>query len=166
MSEQARLPGRRAARNINGRLAWSGCESKDCQRGATSSLRRRQGAGVGEFGSVGVLTATARPDQIVGIVLAIEEVGEDGGIETRVVELDREIIPPLAGAPRLRGTNFSSANQHAVGGRGLVGRWASGDDADALGLHREGDDVVLKLSLGHLSTVLFAGNYRAIDVFR
>jgi hypothetical protein len=48
--------------------------------------------------SVAILTATARPDQIVRVVLAVEEVGEDRCVEARIVELDREIVAALSGA--------------------------------------------------------------------
>src|SRR5580704_7231840 len=37
-------------------------------------------------GLVGVLTAPTRPDQIVGVVVAVEQVGEDGCVEARVIE--------------------------------------------------------------------------------
>jgi hypothetical protein len=49
--------------------------------------------------SVAVLAAATRPDQVEGLaVLGIEQVGVDGGVEARIVELDREIVAALVGA--------------------------------------------------------------------
>jgi hypothetical protein len=61
---------------------------------------RPEGPGRGVAGgcSVAVRAAAARPDQIVRVVIAAEQVGEDGGGEARVVELDREVVTALIGA--------------------------------------------------------------------
>ncbi len=51
--------------------------------------------------SVAVATAVgAGPDQAVALaVLVIEEIGEDRGVEARIVELEAQIVAPLVGAP-------------------------------------------------------------------
>ena len=50
--------------------------------------------------SIAVGLAAARPNQRVTLVDVIEEIGVDGCIEARIVELKREVIAALAGALR------------------------------------------------------------------
>jgi hypothetical protein len=61
---------------------------------------------------------------------------------------------------------IGAADEDPVGGCVVVGPVGFGDDADAPRLHAQGNDLALKLGLGHLSTVLFAKNHCAIDAFR
>ena len=59
-------------------------------------------AGRGIVGTSVAVAATvgAGPDQAVALaVLVIEEVGEDRGVEARIVELEAQIVAPLVGAP-------------------------------------------------------------------
>ncbi|KXV73648.1 hypothetical protein AD953_15470 [Acetobacter malorum] len=55
------------------------------------------------FAGASVAVAAAvrtRPDQVVALaVLAIDEIGENRGIEARIVELETQIIAALVGAP-------------------------------------------------------------------
>ena len=124
------------------------------------------GRGSARVGLISVLPPAARPDQVVVVVLAIEEVGEDGRVEARVVELDGKVVATLSGALGPGGANLGSADKDPVGGRAVAAPIGLGDDADAPRLHAQRDDLALKLRLGHLSTVLFAESSWAIDVYR
>jgi hypothetical protein len=73
------------------------------ERSGGASLRVR---------SVAVLTAATRPDQVVGLaVLGIEQVGVDGGVEARIVELDREVVAALVGALGPGGPDLGAADE-------------------------------------------------------
>jgi hypothetical protein len=49
--------------------------------------------------SVAIPAARARPDQAVAFaVLVVEEIGENWGVEARIVELEAEIVASLVGA--------------------------------------------------------------------
>ena len=119
-----------------------------------------------QSGSVAVLLATTRPDEGESFAaFVVEEVGVDRSGEARIVELDREIVAALGGALRPGGSDLSAADVYPVA-RGVVVRPVGlGDDADALGLDAQGDDLADELLLGYLSTVLFASNPYCIDAF-
>src|ERR1700722_6977925 len=93
--------------------------------------------------SVAVLPPTARPDQIVGVVLAVEEVGEDGSVEAWVIELDGEVVAALVGALGPGGPDLGTADEDPVGGRVVAGPIGFGDDADVPRLHAQGHDLAL-----------------------
>src|SRR5207253_303930 len=108
------------------------------------------GAGRGVVGgskSIAVGLAAARPDEGEAFVLVFEEVGVNRGVETRIVELDREIVAALAGGLRPGGTDLGAADKHAVAGSVVVGPVGFGNDAHALGLDTEGDDIALILRI-------------------
>src|SRR5882762_4647203 len=104
--------------------------------------------------SVAVRPASARPDQAEGLAaFVIEEVGVDRRGEARIVELDREVIAALAGAPRPRGADLRFAREDPVAGRVVAGPAGLWNDADAFGLDAEGDDLALELVAGLLEGV-------------
>src|SRR5580658_5265886 len=89
------------------------------RRGFMEAKRTPRAEGSGgaslRVGSVAVLPAAARPDQIVGLaVLGIEQVGVDGGVEARIVELDREVVAALGGALGPRRADLGAADKDAV----------------------------------------------------
>jgi hypothetical protein len=108
-------------------------------------------AGDGAGGSVAVLLAPAGPDQAEGLAaFVVEEVGGDRRVEARVVELDREVVAALAGALRPGGADLGAADEDAVARRVVAGAAGLRDDADALGLDAEGEDLALELVTGLL----------------
>jgi len=103
--------------------------------------------------SVGAL-ARPRPEQRVTFAaFVIEQVGIDRRVERGVVELEREVVATFLGALRPRCPDLSSANVHAVARSIVVGAIGLGNDADALGLQAQRDDLSLKIVLGQLATV-------------
>jgi len=56
-------------------------------------------------GSLAVLFAAARPDEVEGVAV-LDEIGVDGDGEARIVQLDREIIAAFAGALRPGGSDL------------------------------------------------------------
>src|SRR5450756_689475 len=101
--------------------------------------------------SVAVGLAAAGPDQGEGLgVFVVEKVGVDRSVEARIVQLDREIIAAFRGTLRPRGTYLSSAHVDQVARSVVVGPVCLGDDADALGLEAQGDDLALEFLAGLL----------------
>src|SRR5712664_4469228 len=101
------------------------------------------------LGPVGL--AAAGPDQGVGLgAFVVEEVRVDRRIEARIVELDREIIAALVGALRPRGPDLGATHVDPVARRIVAGPVCLGDDADALGLEAQGDDLALEFLAGFL----------------
>ena len=90
-----------------------------------------------------------RVSQICAFVL--EEPGVDRLREARVVQLDREVGPILSRAFRPGGADLGAADEDPVARHLLAGAllW---DDADALGLDAEGDDLA-----GEFVAVLLEG---------
>jgi hypothetical protein len=81
-------------------------EERDCCARPLVSNRSCEGpARTGRAGIAGTSVAVAAtigagPDQAVTLaVLVIEEIGEDRGVEARIVELEAQIVAPLVGAP-------------------------------------------------------------------
>ena len=70
--------------------------------------------------------------------------------EARIVQLDREIIAALAGALRPGGPDLGATDVDPVARRVVVGPVCFGDDADALGLEAQGDDLALEFLAGLL----------------
>src|SRR5258708_17002214 len=102
-------------------------------------------------GSIAVRLAAAGPDQRVGLgVFVVEEVGVDRSVEAWVVQLDREIIAAFAGPLRPRGPNLRATHVDPVARRVVVGPICLGDDADALGLDAQGNDLALEFLAGLL----------------
>ena len=113
----------------------------------------------------GSVAAAARPDENVSVpAFDSDQRGEDRRRKARIVELDREVFAAcprglLPGRPEL-----GRACEDAVIGSLVVlflGPRDLGLDVEGKRLDRAGEVV-----LGHLSTVLFARNHCAIDVFR
>src|ERR1700734_1705601 len=103
------------------------------------------------IGLVAVLAAGAGPDEGVAVaVLIVEEVGVDRRVEARVVQLDREVVAALVGALRPGGPDLGAADVDPMAGGVVVGAVGLGDDADALGLDAQGDDLALELAAGLL----------------
>src|SRR5258707_11125467 len=101
--------------------------------------------------SVAVGPAAARTDQDEGLAaFVIEEVGVDRRGEAWIVELDREVIAALAGALRPGGADLGTADKDPVAWRVVAGPVGLRNDADALGLDAEGDDLALELVAGLL----------------
>src|SRR5277367_6408547 len=101
--------------------------------------------------SVAVAFGGARPDQGEALaVLVVEEVGEDRRVEARIVELEREIIAAFVGALRPGGPDLGPAHVDPVAGGVVVGPVGLRDDADALGLQAQGNDLALELVAGLL----------------
>ncbi|KAG5731148.1 hypothetical protein E4T56_gene15341, partial [Termitomyces sp. T112] len=69
-----------------------------------------------------------------------EEVGVDGGVEARIVELEAQIVAALVGALGPGGADFRAADQNPVAGGVLAGGAGVGDEAHALGLDAAGYD--------------------------
>src|SRR5487761_2158715 len=91
-------------------------------------------------------TGGARPDQRVAFaVLVVEEVGVDGGVEAGIVQFEAEVFAALVGALGPGGADLGATDHHAVAGGVLAGSAQVGDDAHALGLDAEGDDVAGEL---------------------
>ena len=68
----------------------------------------------------------AGPDQRVAIaVLVVEEVGVDGGVEARIVELEAEIFAALVGAFGPGGADLGAADEDAVA-HAVSGAWSVG----------------------------------------
>src|SRR6185312_1564635 len=122
------------------------------------------GRGVGGTSSVVVLART-RPDEGVAFaVLVVEQVRVDRRVEGGIVELEREVVAALFGALRPGGSDLGPAHIDAVARSVVVGAIALGDDADALGLHAQGDDLALELAaadllegtdIGHVTSSFF-----------
>src|SRR5277367_1255475 len=101
--------------------------------------------------SVAVAFGGARPDQGEALaVLVVEEVGENRRVEARIVELEREIIAAFVGALRPGGPDLGPADVDPVAGGVVVGPVGLRDDADALGLQAQGNDLALELVAGLL----------------
>jgi len=118
--------------------------------------RRRQSASI---------AVAAGPDEGVGVpAFGRDQRGEDRRREARIVKLNREIFA-ASGRGLLPGrAKFGRAGEDAVIGSLVVlflGPRDLGLDVERNCLDRAGEVV-----LGHLSTVLFARNPCAIDVFR
>ncbi len=111
------------------------------------------GRGLAKCRSIGAL-ARPRPEQRVTLAsLVIEEIGVDRRVERGVVELEREVVATFLRALRPCCPDFGSAHVHAVARSIVVGAIGFGDDADAFGLHAQGDDLALEIILGQLATV-------------
>src|SRR5271170_4094129 len=114
-----------------------------------SPARRPGGAFV--VGSVAVGLAAARPDEGEAlVVLVVEEVCVNRRVEARVVQLDREVVAALVGALRPGGPDLGAADIDPMAGGVVVSPAGLGDDADALGLDAQGNDLALELAAGLL----------------
>jgi hypothetical protein len=113
-------------------------------------------------GSVG---AAAGPDESVSVTaFDRDQRGEDRRREARVVQLDRKVFAARTRGLSPRGAELGLAREDAIIGSLVVlllGPRNLGLDVERKRLDRAGEVV-----LGHLSTVLFARNPCAIDVFR
>src|SRR5262249_35647968 len=101
-------------------------------------------------GSVAVLLAAAGPDEGESLAIVLDQVGVDRNGEARIVQLDREIVAALAGALRPGGPDLGAANIDPVARGVVAGPVGLGDNADALGLDAQGDDLALELGAGLL----------------
>src|SRR6266487_79602 len=101
-------------------------------------------------GSVAVLLAAAGPDEGESLAIVLDQVGVDRNGEARIVQLDREIVAALAGALRPGGPDLGAANIDPVAGGVVAGPVGLRDNADALGLDAQGDDLALELGAGLL----------------
>src|SRR5258708_31411878 len=101
--------------------------------------------------SVAVRPAAARADQAEGLAaFVIEEVGVDRCGEARIVERAREIVAALRRALRPSGADFNSRSKDPVARRVVAGPVGLRNDADALGLDAQGDDLALELAVAGL----------------
>lgn len=101
-------------------------------------------AGALRGSSVATPPVGAGPDQREGVAfLIVEEVGVDRSVEARIVELEAQIIAALVGALGPGGADLGATDQDPMAGGVLAGGALVGDDAHALGLDAEGDDVDL-----------------------
>lgn len=97
-------------------------------------------------GLVAVLPAAAGPGKCEALAILIaEEIGVDGSREARVVQRDREVIATLAGALGPGRADLHTVAVDPVAGRLVVAPAGFGDDANALGLYRQGRDLALEL---------------------
>src|SRR5262249_9433324 len=109
----------------------------------------KRGLAAAGLALVAVRLTAARPNEGEGFAV-LDEVGVDRYREARIVELDREIVAALVGALRPRGPDLGTADIDPMAG-GVVARAVSlGDDADALALQAQGDDLALELVAGLL----------------
>src|SRR5262249_37585585 len=138
-------------RTENGRTAHAAVEwmaSAIAERAARSPARS-PGRGLLPVYSVAVLLAAARPDEVEGLAV-VDEVGVDRSGEARIVQLDREVVAALAGALRPGAPDLGAADIDPMAGGVFAGPVGLGDDADALGLNAQGDDLALVLVAGLL----------------
>src|SRR5579859_7407983 len=114
----------------HGSMTWK--PTRERQEARRTPRTERSGGASWRVRSVAILTAASRPDQVVRLaVLCIEQVGVDGGVEARIVELDGEVVAALVGAFGPDGPDLGPANEDPVRGRAVVGPVGFGDDADA-----------------------------------
>src|SRR4029450_13651447 len=107
---------------------------------------RSPGRGSGGVGLLAVLLAAARPDQGVALAIRIiEQVGEDGRVEARIVELEGEVVPALVRLLRPGCPDLGTPDENPVAGGLVVGPVGLGNDADTLGLDAERHDLALIL---------------------
>src|SRR5262249_19621099 len=78
--------------------------------------------------------------------LVIEEVCVDRSVEGGIVELERNVVAAIFGALRPRGPNLGSPHIHPVVGCILACAVRLGDDADALRLEAQGNDLALEFA--------------------
>src|SRR3546814_13971830 len=91
------------------------------------------------------------PDEVEALaVFVIEEVGVDRGGEARIVKLEAQIVAALVRLLGPGGADLGPANHHPVRGGVVVGAAGFGDDAHALGLAAESDDLTDELGVGGL----------------
>src|SRR5919107_1219211 len=108
---------------------------------SVESPARWTGRGFGGVGLLAVLLAAARPDQGVALAIRIiEQVGEDGRREARIVELEGKVVPALVRLLRPGSPDLGAADEDPVAGGVVVGPIGLGDDADTLGLTVQGHD--------------------------
>src|SRR3546814_4174202 len=81
-------------------------------------------------------------------VFVIEDVGVDRGGEARIVKLEAQIVAALVRLLGPGGADLGPANHHPVRGGVVVGAAGFGDDAHALGLDAESDDLTDELVVG------------------
>src|SRR5262245_2947937 len=124
-------------------------------------------------GSVAVLLAAARPDEVEALAVILDEVGVDRNGEARIIQLDREVVAALAGALRPGGPDLSPTDIDPMAGGIVADPAGLRDDTNALGLDAQGDDLALELVVGLLegadachitSPLLFeARDHRGLD---
>src|SRR3546814_208602 len=91
------------------------------------------------------------PDEVEALaVFVIEEVGVDRGGEARIVKLEAQIVAALVRLLGPGGADLGPANHPPVRGGVVVGAAGFGDDAHALGLDAESDDLTDELVVGGL----------------
>src|SRR5262249_46931172 len=95
-------------------------------------------------GSVAVLLAAAGPDQGEGVAV-LDEVGVDRSREARIVELDREVVAAFARALRPGGPVLGASGIAPNAGALVAHPIGLRDDAYALALQAQGDDLALEL---------------------
>ena len=81
---------------------------------------------------------------------SLDEVGVDRSGEARIVELDREVVAAFVGALRPGGPDLGAADKDPMAGGIVVRPVGLGDDADALALQAQGDDLALEFVAGLL----------------
>src|SRR5215831_11398713 len=90
--------------------------------------------------------SSPRPEEHVAFAtLVVEQVSVDGRVEGGVIELEREVVAALLGAFRPGGTDLRPTRIHAVAGSVLACAVGLCDDADALGLQAQGNDLALEI---------------------
>src|SRR5262249_23323576 len=99
--------------------------------------------------SVAVRLADARPDQGEGLTV-VDEVGVDRSREARIIELDREVVAALARALRPGGADLGAADIDPMARSVLARPVGLGNDAHALALQAQGEDLALELGAGLL----------------
>src|ERR1700722_5129477 len=108
--------------------------------------RPETGRGRGACGALLAVLSRPRPEQREAFTaLIVEQVGVDWCIEGGVVDLEREVVAAFLGALRPGGTDLGAAHVDAVAGSVLVGAVGFCDNAYALGLQTEGDDLALEI---------------------
>src|ERR1700730_14335544 len=107
------------------------------------SPARKSGRGLSAgFGLLAVRPAAAGPDKSVALgVLVLEEIGVDGRREARIVEVERKVVAALIGALRPGGPDLGAADKDPVARSVLADLVGLGDDANALSLDAQGDDL-------------------------
>jgi len=76
-------------------------------------------------GSLAVLLAATRPDEVEGVAVC-DEVGVDRDGEARIVQLDREKVAAFARALRPGGSDLGAADVDSMAGGVLAGPVVSG----------------------------------------
>ena len=139
--------------NTSGAYNWLGFTT--CKSGLRcpgledlKQLPARTGrTGIG--GSEGVLLPALprpRPEQSVTLAtFVVEQVRVNRCVERRIVKLEREVVSPLFRALRPGSADLRATDINPVAWSVVIGPVRLGDDANALGLQAQSDDLALEI---------------------